>query len=244
MKQAQNLRNNLVIIAVGFLLTACATPAPDFVKDKYYKFDAKIEINKKKGIGTLVVPQANKYKIEVKAKGDIALLTVRNCHRSREIEKAYEGNGVFHGKKYVEMELIPNNPIEKEACPLDIGAWDKDGRHSFVWVDFYDSSYKLNAKINCNGYHMQEEGVSICQAYAGTYQEINLPSDVVVSFEGVKSWDSAEAMPDCDVGMQDEQNYFRFKIPKGICVYTFGGISDKKLHRMTTIGYEHIILRE
>jgi len=226
--------NFLTWVALAALLFSCTTSeAPDFKIDKAYKFDADIEINGKKGAGFLVVPKSDKYKIKVKAKGNIDLLTVRNCHRSREIEKAFKGNGIFHGKKYVEMKLIPNNPIEQEHCPLDIGAYDKKGRHSFAWVDFYHESLQLSAVLNCNGFNYIEKGVSICQGYAGTFQEIKFPN--IALLKAVK--------PECALNLEPAAHY-RYEIKKGVCVYAIMDVTNKQEHRLTTIGYEHIILRE
>jgi hypothetical protein len=229
------LKSNSLLWGALALLISCVTtpPSQDFKASTAFKYDMEIKVNGFKGVGVLVLPQAAQYEMEISSKSDIDLLTIRSCHRSHEYEKAWKDNGAFKGKDFAKVTLNLDNPIEKEYCVLDLGAWNKTGRHSFGFIDFYNPKLKLVAKSNCNGYTSNQTGVSICQAFIGTLQEISLPNKSVMR----------ASTPDCEFALPDSKT-FRYEIKKGVCVYLIKDLTTKEFHRLTTIGYDKIILKE
>lgn len=215
-------------------LVSCGTVST-YDKNKVYKKDLKLEINGQKATGMMVIPIAPKYDIEAIAKDEIKLFTLRNCHRSVEIEDGWVKSNLIDKlkKKKVRLEITPNSPIEtSEYCPIDLGSWSLSGRHSWGWIDFYTGGkYILPAMLKCNGELNNVNGVSVCQAFSGMYQEIVFNKDVEI-LSGNK---------ECELGLQTGK-IFRFKIKKGLCVYGFRDPISKKRHRLTTHGYIDIIL--
>jgi len=190
--------------------------------------------------GVLVVPQKEVNEFHVEARGNLDLLTFTTCHREETAESAWnvsERRGWLFKRKIDKKREVKISykatEIEKSGgCPVFIGGYEKkEGRHSWAFVDFETDEAKLPAKIFCNGSEYNAGGVSACQSKMGLIQAIKFAEDVSV-------------MPDadCSIGLTSG-NYFEFPIKKGQCVYAFISASGK-IHRLTTIGYEKILIRE
>lgn len=216
-------------------LFACSTQ-PQIPDAKiFYRRDMDINVNGFKGTGALVVPKAPQYAFEVSARGNLDLFTFESCHREEYKERA--GNrGVLSDKKSVKSVYVPINGVENTgACPVRLGGYEeKKGRHSWAIVDFEDLSTTLPALIKCNGSEWNSRGVTICQSKEGLLQQIEFPVQVVVNPD-----------PGCEIPKPVDKKTFRFPMRKQECVYNFMEINPPhKEHRLTTVGYESILIRE
>ena len=189
--------------------------------------------------GVLVVPQKDVSKMIIVAQGDLDLFTFQTCHREEIAEDAgnvVERRGLFRRKivkkREIELEYRPNFIEKSGGCPVYVGGFEQEkGRHSWGIVDFETSDSTLPADVFCNGEGKKSKGVAICQSRVGLIQAIKFSSPVKVKHT-----------PACDIGVS-EGTYFEFPIVKGQCVYAFYN-PDKKIHRLTTIGYEQIPIRK
>jgi len=219
------------------LLSGCAYPGKDQLAEQgvYYKRDMRIEVNGFQSEGVLVAPKAGKYKIEIKAKGELDLFTLTTCHREHTEEDAGEG-GIFGSKKKVKYKYIPSKGIEDtESCPVQLGGYEKDkGRHSWGFIDFQDDAHTLPALVSCNGNQYNSSGVSVCQSKAGLLQRIEFTKPVLF-----------DPTNNCAPLQTKDNKVFEYEIGKGECLYLFmERDGDGKLHRHTTVGYERILIRD
>jgi len=238
-----------IIIWVSLFIAGCASYIPqDWSKKKdggkHYKRDMILSEGGYEGVGVLVLPQKDEYRIKVKAKGNLDLLTVESCHRVDSIEKAWEKIGVksdgWFSRKSKNEVVIGYRPVKGietggVACPLRIGGYEKtDKRHSRGFIDFRDDALRLKLDMKCSGKASLETGVAICQAKSGTIQEISFVREVLSSGLG-----------DCVGLTSPNSRVFRFKIKQGKCVYRFREDSaEGESFRLTTIGYDGILIRE
>lgn len=223
------------LLPLFFLLVSCANVTQELNPDKFYKRDMDIKVNGYQGEGVLVVPRASSYSFDINAAGKLDLFTFTTCHREQTKEKAGE-RGWFRDKSRRRFVYKPA-PLEAEgyACPVDLGGYEqKRGRHSWGFVDFEHPDFDLPAKVSCNGFYYNSRGVTACQAKVGLMQEIKFPEPVLAPLENV-----------CIVLEAKDDMTFRYKMPKGRCTFRFLTKSGKKRwHRMTTVGYESILIRE
>lgn len=218
-----------------FVLTSCSSVSQKLDPSRFYKRDMEITINGLKAEGALVVPKAQSYKFNIKSQGRLDLFTFTTCHREQTKEKAGE-RGWFADKKRRKFEFFPV-PIEANplACPVELGGYEqKKGRHSWGFIDFEHPDLTLTAELSCNGDKRKVKGVSVCQAKKGLIQEIVFAQPVIVAEKNV-----------CIILKSKDDKTFRFKMPKGRCLFRFlTKTGDKKWHRLTTLGYEKILVRE
>lgn len=193
--------------------------------------------------GVMILPERLTYSFQVQAKGNLDLFTFETCHRVKTIERAWEGSSKRRGffsrtnKREVIIPYIPNPGIESGylACPVRLGGYEKiKGRHSWGFVDFKSKYLTLQMKMKCAGKNTFEEGVAVCQSKAGTLQEITFPGPVFTSSKAR-----------CPRLRSEDMTTFRFPIPVGECIYRFRGNNlEGKSLRLTTIGYQGILIRE
>lgn len=217
-------------------LAGCASLQPQKLDPAaFYKRDMRIEVNGHVGDGVLVVPKSAKYKFEIHAKGKLDLFTFTTCHREYTKEKAGE-SGWFGNSRLVETEYSPVKPMETdEACPVLLGGYEqKRGRHSWAFVDFETDTHKLPAQVTCNGSVYNSRGVTACQSKVGLIQLIIFSVPVVWSKKGKCG----------ELSNPTDKKTFRFRIKKNRCVYEFKEAGGARWHRLTTIGYEKILIRE
>lgn len=233
------LAKSLTLFAL-LVLTSCASveKTVSLNPDTIYKRDMIITVDGKTSEGVLVVPVKETHDIHVIAQGDLDLFTFTTCHREETAENASnvtEVRGIFRRKiekkKEIKLPYRPT-PIEKDGgCPVYLGGYEQEkGRHSWGLIDFETPEAVLPATLFCNGKEIQSNGVSICQSRHGLVQGIQFPSVVKVS-----------PNVGCELNTK-EADYFEFPIRKGQCVYAFMD-KDRKIHRLTTIGYELIPIR-
>lgn len=232
----QQLRKRLRILTVGLLagaVTSCSLVSQKLDANKFYKRDIYLTINGVPYDGIAVPQKAPSYKIKVRARGVIDLITVRSCHR--EITYEEPSKGWFSSGKTFEFEYKPIAGIEDgKGCLLDIGTFEKiKGRHGWALVAFESDQENVTALLKCNGERRGARNVSICQARQGTIQQIRFDHRMKVSPDGEK----------CSVmKTKDEMNY-QYIMPLGECLYYF---CDQLgyCHQHITVGYEDLLVRK
>ncbi len=230
------MRTQLIVLFFSYLLIAGCTSVPQELDPEiFYKRDMGIEVNGKRGEGVLVVPRASRYKFDIRAKGKLDLFTFTTCHREQTKEKAGE-RGWFSDKKHRELTFLPA-ALEKErfSCPVQLGGYEAiKGRHSWGLVEFEHPSLTLPAVVSCNGVVRQARGVSVCQSKAGLLMEIVFRKKVLYPKENT-----------CVKLTSKDGLKFRFALPKKQCSFRF--VTERgelEMHRLTTVGYEKILIRE
>ena len=215
-----------VFFLSSFLFKSCVTASQDLDAKKLYRKDMVLESGgiRYKG-GVYVFNREPFYDIKAFLYRKASVVKVLSCHR----EWVYEKPG-----KVVEFRYDPVIGIEDEGlCPLEIGAFDLEGQHSWAYIDFVGENEKMVANIDCNGFLGANHGVSVCQSRIGLLQRIrfNMP---------VKSY----ASKDCNEFETKDNRSFTVEVTKGKCVYLFTSTAKGEVHRTTTLGYEDVILRE
>jgi hypothetical protein len=186
-----------------------------------------VSVNGLSGSGTLVAPLADSYKITATNETDSRLIIIESCHREHIIDGA---------KSRIEFEYRPVKNLESSGyCPLRIGSYDqKRGRHYWTFIDFESKETTLPAIIRCSGSETKSNGVSICQSRAGLVQEIEFESPVVFS-----------PPTNCSKNISGNDRSFRFEMSPRECVYNFIERAEPhREHRLTSIGYEQILMKE
>lgn len=225
--------NKFVQLLLLILCTNCSNLQQALDNKKLYPKDMELNVDGHKGNGTLVVPKRDQYAIALKAKGKLDLLWYSTCHRSQYWEKAWS-KGILKSKYEARFPYRPNGRMESRNCQMHIVAMEKvKGRHSWGLVDFEDDQTNLPAVVRCNGNQYNSRGVTVCQSQANLMQEIEFADDT----QSVKP-----KAPHCPKLEQLSKGVYRYKMPKGNCVYIFK--SGDQYHRLTTYGWEEPILRE
>ena len=223
-----------IIAALLLMLTISCAEYQQLEIDMYHKKDIGIKVNGNSYEGVTVIPRADKYEITLEPKGDMDLILVRSCHREHSFEKK--------SKKFLWIRIGSNSfqytyepsPKEKNStCPLRVEVYESiNGRHSWALLDFEHPDYKMEARILCNGEVKTFNGVSICQAKVGLIQSVEFP-DIV---------DFADPPDGCMLPVYKD-GAFDWEMSKGECLYHIRNAKGE-LHRMTTIGYEGVLVRE
>lgn len=238
----ENLAKAILILCFVLTFVSCSQNNFESVSaEVFYKRDMILEVNGVKGEGVVVAPLSPSISFYVIARGDLDLFTFTTCHREETAEDAgnvssSQGSWIFKRtitkKREVKSTFSPT-PIEAEGgCPILLGGYEQEkGRHSWGFVDFETPDAVLPATLSCNGSVIKSKGVSICQARAGLIQSIKFENQVKVSPE-----------PGCELG-KAAGDFFEFPISKGQCVYAFMD-AEAKVHRLTTLGYEQILIRK
>lgn len=201
--------------------------------DKIYRRDMALKVNGRAAEGVIVIPRASSYSFEIEARGKLDLFTLQSCSRELIID-APKSDGIFGKKTKLAFTVTPDDLEVQSACPFELAGYSKDtGKHSWAMVDFETPFERLPAKLNCNGVKIASGGVSLCQSRAGLIQRIEFAEDVVFSPD-----------KDCEIPASKDNKVFEFPLRVGYCIYAFmTKKGEAKVHRLTTIGYEDIILR-
>lgn len=229
-----------IFLSLIFLVSCSTNTSFSSIDPKIvYRHDMEININGLQGQGVLVIPEADIYKVHIKAPGELDLFTFTNCHREEIAENASvvtTAGRIFkrkiENKNEVKLDFTPTPLEKKDSCLVQVtGLEESKGRHSWGLIDFESSTNTLPALLSCNGSQINAKGVSICQARAGLIQAIKFPKEVFAS-------------PDASCPLpKTKGDYFEFPIQKGKCVYAFM-TKEKEIHRLTTLGYEQILIRK
>jgi hypothetical protein len=212
----------IVICFVFCLLSACSSINQSLNSDTVYKKDVRFWVGKKRIVGMGVVPRADVHEIFIQYdEGKIDLLSVTSCHRNDQITN--EGSKAYYVYKPA--------PIERDSgCPLDIGIYDKKGRHGWGYLLFERTENLLPVFLQCNGETTTAIGVSVCQAQIGSVQRLSFDRDVKVA-----------ASEGCDV--HQIARTFDYEVSKEFCYYSFIDDAGNVLDH-TSFGYETFIYRE
>lgn len=188
------------------------------------------------GVG--VLPELDVYHLKIRAKAKLNFFAMSTCHEENTTENP--DAGIFKKDGLIKVTYMPT--MEKgKACPLYISAFNRKGRHSWGMIVFQDKKYKMKAKLNCNGFASEYEGVSICQSRNGLIQRVTFDEPVKLVKPVMGASDRKEPCP--SIG-EDGQKQYTFKLPNRECIYGFIGLESKQIHKMYTIGYEDIVVRE
>lgn len=218
----------LFALLLIFVVQGCAMVAQNLDDTLFYRRDITLKINGVKASGATVVPEAPSYRIEGETKGTFDFLFVRSCHREYTAER--------QGDDFV-YTYTPRAGIEdNRACPLEIRGVEKvKGRHSFGFVDFQNRRDRLDAVLECNGSRDQYAGVSVCQAPESLIQRIIFPVEVYA--ESIR--------PECKMPEPKDLKNYEFKMPPKSCQVVFmEKASPHRTHRLTTLGYERVVIKE
>ena len=225
--------NKFAQLLLLILCCSCSNLQMQLDNTKYYPKDMEIDVDGHKATGAIVVPQRDQYAIAVTAKGKLDLLWYSTCHRSEYKEQAWH-KGIFKSKYEARFSYRPNGGMEHQNCQMHITGMEKiKGRHSWGLIDFEDDTATLPALVKCNGSEYNSRGVTVCQSQAGLLQEIEFANEA----QSVKP-----KADHCHKLEQLSKGVYRYKLPKGNCVYIFK--SGDQYHRLTTYGWEEPILRE
>lgn len=228
-----------LILLLFMILIGCSI-APTKIQrlnpETFYKRDMIVNGHE----GTLVLPYQSQYSFHVEARGKLDLFTMTTCSKEETKEKAWNvtqtiKKGLFGwGKKKIDktsevkFSYTPSELERDRFCIMELGGYEKSGgRHSWALIDFESPKFKSKAIVICNGRTYQANGVSVCQARVGLYQSIKFKNKVIVSSKA-------------KCGINDQGS---FRIKKGRCTTIFKDIKTKELHKLTTVGYEGILVR-
>ena len=191
----------------------------------------EIKIEDQEYEGFAVVKDISNLKIKARFKDKGDLIRIKTCHRSMDIEQAWKQSSFgWVDKDSAKINLQLNTPIEdKEYCPIEIIAFSHSGKHSWAFIDKKTANENLSAIYRCNGETRAYKGVGICQSYKGLEQQIEFP-------------EKTNVRSNCPYERLDDQA-FKYNTKKGYCVYIFKSESGQ-YHRLTTIGYESIKLKQ
>lgn len=200
----------------------------------FYKRDMIINVNGKSFDGVGVVPYSGRYDFSVDAKGKLNLFTYATCHRDLTKENAFE-KGWFKDKSKTKFSLVLFDEEESGiSCPLQLGGYElSKGRHSWGFIDFEHSSLKAKAVLKCNGDKRKVNGVGVCQSRFGLIQFLIFEEPML-----------SPSVATCPKWQSVDGKYFSLEIPKGQCTYRFKGKISGDNFRITTLGYENILIRD
>lgn len=197
-------------------------------KNTFYQRD--IKINNISGAGVITIsPQMN---IKFIAPEKIDLIVITTCHREMTQENL---------KKYdFTYNYTPNDIELNDVCPMYISTFDsKKGKNGWGYIDFQDKKTILEADIDCNGYAWHSYGVTVCQTRQGLVQRIKFNEPTIA---GISTTAKQTGEP-CNQPVKIDEKTYELIPAKGFCVHAFLGMSSGKSHRITTIGYEDILVR-
>lgn len=216
--------NHKLLIIFIFLLGGCST-IQQLNTNTVYRKDMEIRVDgiKMRG-GVYVLDKRQKYDIKAYFFKKADKFVVTTCHRH--MVWSNPGDDIsFTYEPDPQLEQSEDN-----LCPLECGAFDSSGQHSWCYIDFR-STETLVGRLSCNGeINRLVYGVSICQSKTHLAQRIVF--DVPVSFV------SSE---DCPEPETTDKKTFIIEVGRNKCFYLFQAGQD--FHRLTTFGYDDVILR-
>lgn len=188
------------------------------------------------GVG--VLPNDESYDLDVEHSSKLNFFAMNTCHREVTTENPDRG----FRKKNGNYSLNYKPTLEKgKACPLYLAAYNKKGRHGWGTFAFESPKYALPAVMECNGDEINFQGVSICQSRYGTIQRIEFPEEVLPA-EPVDG--PAQRKNPCPKLATKDNKVFEFIMPRRECFYGFIGKESLKEHKLYTVGYEEVIVRD
>jgi len=211
--------------------------------EKYYQRDMVVTVNGITEEGYLAVPFAAKYDFLVEAKGDLDVFIMSTCHKEEKKEKAWNvtttirsglfgwGKKVIDQKNKVTFTYYPNKNLEDDGnCSMELRGIEKIlGRNSWAFIDFESSIFKLHGTLQCNGRDFSINGVGVCQSRMGLKQALIFDEEV------------HPATNTC--GFKGDATRYEVGLVRGPCLTMFIGKTSHNRMKVTTIGYEDILIR-
>lgn len=217
-----------VFVFLPFLLSCACSPAPEKLDPAIlYRRDMTITINGKTFTGVAVAPAADKYDIKAQTIGRNDVFTFTTCHLEKEFRP---------GRNDLSFTFVPRIGLENsiDSCIAELGGFDKDkGRHSWGLIEFENPAYKVVASVDCNGETYDANGVALCQSLTGLKQRIKFKYPVKVS-----------PPIGCRMLTPVDEMTFVYEMVKGRCVYDFYEPSFNRRFRLTTFGYQEILIKQ
>jgi hypothetical protein len=202
----------IFLIYLLLLTTGCGGLHQDLKPVVFYPRDIKLEVNGRKGVGMLVVPQAQAYFFSIESPGKLDMLLWSNCHQAQYQEEAW-GDGWFASKYKASFKVFTSSKRELKDCPILLQGYEKvKGRNSTAEVVPEDSDNTIGYYLQCNGSKVKTNGVGACTTKAGLVQELEFPFEVVM----------ADNFKDhCPAPKSKDGKSFSVEIGRGDCVYKF-----------------------
>ena len=147
--------------------------------------------------------------------------------------------GYLRVKKFG-IDFKPEAEIESLfACPIKVTGLDTKGKHSWAYIALETRDATLPATVKCNGREYKSNGVTLCQSSEGLKQSIYF--DVPVYFMPEKHPNKICSSIKYKV-VADKKIFYN--IPNRECTYYIREKNAARSHRLITIGYEDLLLRE
>lgn len=191
--------------------------------------------------GTAVLPYQKDYSLTVQGFGKANFFSMMTCHEENTTENP--DRGIFKKKGQVKITYKPTDLERGRACPLYISMYNKRQKHGQAILLPEDKRFQLKAKLQCNGYDTEHNGVSICDSREGLVQEITFDEKVIVAKPVVGGADKKKPCQDFKKLTKDFKT-FRFKLDARECFQGFVGEDSLKEHMLLNVGHEDIIIRE
>lgn len=218
----------LVWLVLFFILSGCASVKQKLNPEVYYERSLRVEYKHNKewyrftGVG--VLPLKNKYELKISnpSRGRLDFVKFHTCHQ----EHTFNSEG-----SKMEFSFWTGDIEQSGNCLVKIDSYDKDGEHGWAVLETRTSDATLPATLYCNGYKYQDT-VTICQSRHGLIQKIEFKEPVRLSM----------LVDDkCKIAAPNKFTSLEFQIKSRVCVYAFA-TDDNKIHRLTTIGYEGVLV--
>lgn len=239
------MKSILLVLLLCYVLSACTNvPSQKLDSDINYQKDMVITVNGVTREGMVTMPMLDKNKINVIARGDLDMFVMANCNGEWKKEKAWNvtkeiPGGLFGwGSKKIEQKREINFDYEPKGiqrdgnCALYLYGFSKEGKHSEGFIDWQTDRFQLQGTINCNGQERIFDGSEACQSRQGLYQQMTFTEDVFISPKA-----------GCEIG-KTEGKEFIFRLPPGVCTYRIKSKSSGKVGKLTTYGYNNLLIRE
>lgn len=227
------IKNIILIFVMIFLSESCSTIQTNMDATKKYKQDLYIENKEFSGVGMLVLPKKDLYSIIFESDGKMDAFFFRTCSREIFIEDARRGLN----RKQVQVNYRPNEIEATTTCPAHVQAVSQDGGYSVGFVDFENGIDTVKARLMCGEHIQSVNGASVCQGRVGLIQKIDFDEEMVVSpymgCENIKSENGTWQGKGFIINIERDYCSFVFMQKKG----------EHKTHRLTTYGYEDILIR-
>lgn len=217
----------LAILVIAGIFTGCSTVQQELDPKVYYQNTLEVEVNGTKYQGWGVIPKAKEYKVRIKRNRGkkLSFFKVSSCHR--------EFSSYDEGSRWEGRFEIQEGIEDTGSCLWRVEAFDKKGKHEFGLFDIQTESEELIGVLKCNG-EIYANTVTMCESRQDLVQSIHFD-------RSVKMASNIEAR--CKLDAPTKFKSLKFKLRNRECVYAF--ISDEgKLHRLTTVGYESILIGE
>lgn len=214
-------------VFLPFLLSCACSPAEKLDPAILYRRDMTITINGKTFTGVAVAPVAEKYDIKAQTIGRNDVFTFTTCHQETEFRP---------GRNDLAFTFVPRTGLEngKDSCIAELGGFDKDkGRHSWGIIAFENPLYRVTATVDCNGQTYDANGVALCQSLISLKQRIRFKYPVKIS-----------PSIGCRMLTPADELVFEYEMVKGRCEYEFWEPSFSRRFRLTTFGYQEILIKQ